>query len=184
MFKTLQLALEVENRAPHCPTETLLLWSTFSNFSQTVYLCSETPEKSGERGVLAEGGKVDAGKGEGKAEDEAEVKAGVVAEARTTTTLATREAEMVVLIPEVVEDGDTGAVGGEAAEVGPAEDGVRRTGEEEAVVKAGVVAEAMGTTTTAMAAEVVEGGGVGAVGGEVDPVEDGVRRMAVGGGPR
>ena len=63
--------------------------------------------------------------------------------------------------------------------MGPAEDGVRRTGEEEAVVKAGVVAEAMGTTTTAMAAEVVERGDVGAVGVEV---EDGLRVTAVGEG--
>ena len=83
---------------------------------------------------------------------------------------------MVVLIPEVVEGGGVGAVG---VEVDPVGDGVRRTGEEEAVVKAGAVAEAMGTTTTAMAAEVVEGEDVGAVGGEV---EDGLRRTAVGEG--
>ena len=81
-------------------------------------LCSETPEKSGERGRPAEGGKVDAERGEGKDEAEAgaEVEAPVVA--RTTTTLATREEEMVVLPLEVVEGG-AGAVGGE--------DGVRRT---------------------------------------------------------
>ena len=141
-----------------------------------MYLCSETPGKSGELGRLVGGRRVDAGKGEGKAEDEAGVKVGVVAEARTATTLATREAEMVVLIPEVVEGGGVGAVGGE---VDPVEDGVRRTGEEEAVVKAGAVAEAMGTTTTAMAAEVVEGEDVGAVGVEV---EDGLRVTAVGEG--
>ena len=81
-----------------------------------MYLCSETPGKSGELGRLAEGRRVDAGKGEGKAVDEAEVKAGVVAEA--WTTLATREEEMVVLIPEAVEGEGAGAVGGE--------DGVRR----------------------------------------------------------
>ena len=142
-----------------------------------MYLCSETPGKSGELGRLAGGRRVDAGKGEGKAVDEAEVKAGVVAEA--WTTLATREEEMVVLIPEALEGGGVGAVGGEAAEVGPAEDGVRRTGEEEAEVKVGAVAEAMWTTTTAMAAEVVERGDVGAVGVEV---EDGLRVTAVGEG--
>ena len=83
-------------------------------------LCSETPEKSGERGRPAEGGKVDAEKGEGKdvAEAGAEVEAPVVART-TTTTLATREEEMVVLIPEAVEGEGAGAVGGE--------DGVRRT---------------------------------------------------------
>ena len=139
-----------------------------------MYLCSETPGKSGELGRLAGGRRVDAGKGEGKAVDEAEVKAGVVAEA--WTTLATREEEMVVLIPEALEGGGVGAVGGE---VDPVEDGVRRMGEEEAVVEAGAVAEAMGTTTTAMAAEVVEGEDVGAVGVEV---EDGLRRTAVGEG--
>ena len=138
-----------------------------------MYLCSETPGKSGELGRLAGGRRVDAGKGEGKAVDEAEVKAGVVAEAwTTTTTLATREEEMVVLIPEALEGGGVGAVG---VEVDPVEDGVRRMGEEEA----GAVAEAMGTTTTAMAAEVVEGEDVGAVGVEV---EDGLRRTAVGEG--
>ena len=142
-----------------------------------MYLCSEIPGKSGERGVLAEGGRVDAGKGEGKAVDEAEVKAGVVAEAwTTTTTLATREEEMVVLIPEAVEGEGVGAIG---VEVDPVEGGVWRVGEEEAVVEAGAVAEAMGTTTTAMAAEVVEGEDVGAVGVEV---EDGLRRTAVGEG--
>ena len=141
-----------------------------------MYLCSETQGKSGELGRLAGGRRVDAGKGEGKAVDEAEVKAGVVAEAWTTTTLATREEEMVVLIPEAVEGGGVGAVG---VEVDPVEDGVRRMGEEEAVVEAGAVAEAMGTTTTAMAAEVVERGDVGAVGVEV---EDGLRRTAVGEG--
>ena len=108
-----------------------------------MYLCSETPGKSGELGRLAGGRRVDAGKGEGKAVDEAEVKARVVAEAWTTTTLATREAEMVVLIPEAVEGGGVGAVG---VEVDPVEDGVRRMGEEEAVVEAEAVAEAMGTT--------------------------------------
>ena len=137
-----------------------------------MYLCSETPGKSGELGRLAGGRRVDAGKGEGKAVDEAEVKAGVVAEAWTTTTLATREEEMVVLIPEALEGGGVGAVG---VEVDPVEDGVRRVGEEEA----GAVAEAMGTTTTAMAAEVVERGDVGAVGVEV---EDGLRVTAVGEG--
>ena len=137
-----------------------------------MYLCSETPGKSGELGRLAGGRRVDAGKGEGKAVDEAEVKAGVVAEAWTTTTLATREEEMVVLIPEALEGGGVGAVG---VEVDPVEDGVRRMGEEEA----GAVAEAMGTTTTAMAAEVVERGDVGAVGVEV---EDGLRVTAVGEG--
>ena len=138
-----------------------------------MYLCSETPGKSGELGRLAGGRRVDAGKGEGKAVDEAEVKAGVVAEAwTTTTTLATREEEMVVLIPEALEGGGVGAVG---VEVDPVEDGVRRMGEEEA----GAVAEAMGTTTTAMAAEVVERGDVGAVGVEV---EDGLRVTAVGEG--
>ena len=141
-----------------------------------MYLCSETPGKSGELGRLAGGRRVDAGKGEGKAVDEAEVKAGVVAEAWTTTTLATREEEMVVLIPEALEGGGVGAVG---VEVDPVEDGVRRMGEEEAVVEAGAVAEAMGTTTTAMAAEVVERGDVGAVGVEV---EDGLRVTAVGEG--
>ena len=141
-----------------------------------MYLCSETPGKSGELGRLAGGRRVDAGKGEGKAVDEAEVKAGVVAEAWTTTTLATREEEMVVLIPEALEGGGVGAVG---VEVDPVEDGVWRMGEEEAVVEAGAVAEAMGTTTTAMAAEVVEGGDVGAVGVEV---EDGLRVTAVGEG--
>ena len=45
--------------------------------------------------------------------------------------------------------------------------------------EAGAVAEAMGTTTTAMAAEVVEGEDVGAVGVEV---EDGLRVTAVGEG--
>ena len=139
-----------------------------------MYLCSETPGKSGELGRLAGGRRVDAGKGEGKAVDEAEVKAGVVAEA--WTTLATREEEMVVLIPEALEGGGVGAVG---VEVDPVEDGVRRMGEEEAVVEAGAVAEAMGTTTTAMAAEVVERGDVGAVGVEV---EDGLRVTAVGEG--
>ena len=138
-----------------------------------MYLCSETPGKSGELGRLAGGRRVDAGKGEGKAVDEAEVKARVVAEAwTTTTTLATREEEMVVLIPEALEGGGVGAVG---VEVDPVEDGVRRMGEEEA----GAVAEAMGTTTTAMAAEVVERGDVGAVGVEV---EDGLRVTAVGEG--
>ena len=139
-----------------------------------MYLCSETPGKSGELGRLAGGRRVDAGKGEGKAVDEAEVKAGVVAEA--WTTLATREEEMVVLIPEAVEGEGVGAIG---VEVDPVEDGVWRMGEEEAVVEAGAVAEAMGTTTTAMAAEVVERGDVGAVGVEV---EDGLRRTAVGEG--
>ena len=135
-----------------------------------MYLCSETPGKSGELGRLAGGRRGDAGKGEGKAVDEAEVKAGVVAEA--WTTLAMREEEMVVLIPEALEGGGVGAVG---VEVDPVEDGVRRVGEEEA----GAVAEAMGTTTTAMAAEVVERGDVGAVGVEV---EDGLRVTAVGEG--
>ena len=142
-----------------------------------MYRCSETPGKSGELGRLAEGRRVDAGKGEGKAVDEAEVKAGVVAEAwTTTTTLATREEEMVVLIPEAVEGEGVGAIG---VEVDPVEGGVWRVGEEEAVVEAGAVAEAMGTTTTAMAAEVVEGEDVGAVGVEV---EDGLRVTAVGEG--
>ena len=141
-----------------------------------MYLCSETPGKSGELGRLAGGRRVDAGKGEGKAVDEAEVKAGVVAEAWTTTTLATREEEMVVLIPEAVEGEGVGAIG---VEVDPVEDGVWRMGEEEAVVEAAAVAEAMGTTTTAMAAEVVERGDVGAVGVEV---EDGLRVTAVGEG--
>ena len=141
-----------------------------------MYLCSETPGKSGELGRLAGGRRVDAGKGEGKAVDEAEVKAGVVAEAWTTTTLATREEEMVVLIPEAVEGEGVGAIG---VEVDPVEGGVWRVGEEEAVVEAGAVAEAMGTTTTAMAAEVVERGDVGAVGVEV---EDGLRVTAVGEG--
>lgn len=138
-----------------------------------MYLCSETPEKSGERGRPAEGGKVDAERGEGKDEAEAgaEVEAPVVART-TTTTLATREEEMVVLIPEAVEGEGVGAIG---VEVDPVEDGVRRMGEEEA----GAVAEAMGTTTTAMAAEVVERGDVGAVGVEV---EDGLRVTAVGEG--
>ena len=146
-----------------------------SNGSQTVYLCSETPGKSGELGRLAGGRRVDAGKGEGKAVDEAEVKAGVVAEA--WTTLATREEEMVVLIPEAVEGEGVGAIG---VEVDPVEGGVWRVGEEEAVVEAGAVAEVMGTTTTtAMAAEVVEGEDVGAVGVEV---EDGLRVTAVGEG--
>ena len=83
-----------------------------------MYLCSETPEKSGERGRPAEGGKVDAERGEGKDEAEAgaEVEAPVVA--RTTTKVVTREAGMAVLTLEVVEGG-AGAVGGE--------DGVRRT---------------------------------------------------------
>ena len=90
-----------------------------------MYLCSETPGKSGELGRLAGGRRVDAGKGEGKAVDEAEVKAGVVAEA--WTTLATREEEMVVLIPEAVEGEGVGAIG---VEVDPVEDGVRRMGEE------------------------------------------------------
>ena len=139
-----------------------------------MYLCSETPGKSGELGRLAGGRRVDAGKGEGKAVDEAEVKAGVVAEA--WTTLATREEEMVVLIPEAVEGEGVGAIG---VEVDPVEGGVWRVGEEEAVVEAGAVAEAMGTTTTAMAAEVVERGDVGAVGVEV---EDGLRVTAVGEG--
>ena len=140
-------------------------------------LCSETPEKSEERGRPAEGGKVDAERGEGKdeAEAEAEVEAPVVART-TTTTLATREEEMVVLIPEAVEGEGVGAIG---VEVDPVEGGVWRVGEEEAVVEAGAVAEAMGTTTTAMAAEVVERGDVGAVGVEV---EDGLRVTAVGEG--
>ena len=141
-------------------------------------LCSETPEKSGERGRPAEGGKVDAERGEGKdeAEAEAEVEAPVVART-TTTTLATREEEMVVLIPEAVEGEGVGAIG---VEVDPVEGGVWRVGEEEAVVEAGAVAEVMGTTTTtAMAAEVVEGEDVGAVGVEV---EDGLRVTAVGEG--
>ena len=142
-----------------------------------MYLCSEAPGKSGELGRLAGGRRVDAGKGEGKAVDEAEVKAGVVAEAWTTTTLATREEEMVVLIPEAVEGEGVGAIG---VEVDPVEGGVWRVGEEEAVVEAGAVAEVMGTTTTtAMAAEVVEGEDVGAVGVEV---EDGLRVTAVGEG--
>ena len=142
-----------------------------------MYLCSETPEKSGERGRPAEGGKVDAERGEGKDEAEAgaEVEAPVVART-TTTTLATREEEMVVLIPEAVEGEGVGAIG---VEVDPVEGGVWRVGEEEAVVEAGAVAEAMGTTTTAMAAEVVEGEDVGAVGVEV---EDGLRVTAVGEG--
>ena len=142
-----------------------------------MYLCSETPEKSGERGRPVEGGKVDAERGEGKdeAEAEAEVEAPVVART-TTTTLATREEEMVVLIPEAVEGEGVGAIG---AEVDPVEGGVWRVGEEEAVVEAGAVAEVMGTTTTAMAAEVVERGDVGAVGVEV---EDGLRVTAVGEG--
>ena len=135
-------------------------------------LCSETPEKSEERGRPAEGGKVDAERGEGKDEAEAgaEVEAPVVA--RTTTKVVTREEGMAVLIPEAVEGEGVGAIG---VEVDPVEDGVRRMGEEEA----GAVAEAMGTTTTAMAAEVVERGDVGAVGVEV---EDGLRVTAVGEG--
>ena len=139
-------------------------------------LCSETPEKSGERGRPAEGGKVDAERGEGKDEAEAgaEVEAPVVA--RTTTKVVTREEGMAVLIPEAVEGEGVGAIG---AEVDPVEGGVWRMGEEEAVVEAGAVAEAMGTTTTAMAAEVVERGDVGAVGVEV---EDGLRVTAVGEG--
>ena len=141
-----------------------------------MYLCSETPEKSGERGRPAEGGKVDAERGEGKdvAEAGAEVEAPVVA--RTTTKVVTREEGMAVLIPEAVEGEGVGAIG---AEVDPVEGGVWRMGEEEAVVEAGAVAEAMGTTTTAMAAEVVERGDVGAVGVEV---EDGLRVTAVGEG--
>ena len=139
-------------------------------------LCSETPEKSGERGRPVEGGKVDAERGEGKDEAEAgaEVEAPVVA--RTTTKVVTREEGMAVLIPEAVEGEGVGAIG---AEVDPVEGGVWRMGEEEAVVEAGAVAEAMGTTTTAMAAEVVERGDVGAVGVEV---EDGLRVTAVGEG--
>ena len=139
-------------------------------------LCSETPEKSGERGRPAEGGKVDAERGEGKdvAEAGAEVEAPVVA--RTTTKVVTREEGMAVLIPEAVEGEGVGAIG---VEVDPVEGGVWRVGEEEAVVEAGAVAEAMGTTTTAMAAEVVEGEDVGAVGVEV---EDGLRVTAVGEG--
>ena len=84
---------------------------------------------------------------------------------------------MVVLIPEAVEGEGVGAIG---VEVDPVEGGVWRVGEEEAVVEAGAVAEVMGTTTTtAMAAEVVEGEDVGAVGVEV---EDGLRVTAVGEG--
>ena len=141
-----------------------------------MYLCSETPEKSGEPGRPAEGGKVDAERGEGKdvAEAGAEVEAPVVA--RTTTKVVTREEGMAVLIPEAVEGEGVGAIG---VEVDPVEGGVWRVGEEEAVVEAGAVAEAMGTTTTAMAAEVVERGDVGAVGVEV---EDGLRVTAVGEG--
>ena len=141
-----------------------------------MYLCSETPEKSGERGRPVEGGKVDAERGEGKDEAEAgaEVEAPVVA--RTTTKVVTREEGMAVLIPEAVEGEGVGAIG---VEVDPVEGGVWRVGEEEAVVEAGAVAEAMGTTTTAMAAEVVEGEDVGAVGVEV---EDGLRVTAVGEG--
>ena len=76
-------------------------------------LCSETPEKSGERGRPAEGGKVDAERGEGKDEAEAgaEVEAPVVA--RTTTKVVTKEEGMAVLIPEAVEGEGAGAVGGE-----------------------------------------------------------------------
>ena len=83
------------------------------------------------------GRRVDAGKGEGKAEDEAGVKVGVVAEARTATTLATREAEMVVLIPEVVEGGGVGAVGVEV------EDGLRVTAVGEGGEVGGVQEEAV-----------------------------------------
>ena len=122
-----------------------------------MYLCSETPGKSGELGRLAEGGRVDAGKGEGKAVDEAEVKAGVVAEA--WTTLATREEEMVVLIPEAVEGEGAGAVGGE--------DGVWRT------AVGGGVGAAEG-----------EAAAVDLAGGEVrmsTPVGGGVEEEGVGG---
>ena len=125
-----------------------------------MYLCSETPGKSGELGRLAEGRRVDAGKGEGKAVDEAEVKAGVVAEAwTTTTTLATREEEMVVLIPEAVEGEGAGAVGGE--------DGVWRT------AVGGGVGAAEG-----------EAAAVDLAGGEVrmsTPVGGGVEEEGVGG---
>ena len=97
--------------------------------------------------------------------------------ARTTTKVVTREEGMAVLIPEAVEGEGVGAIG---VEVDPVEGGVWRVGEEEAVVEAGAVAEVMGTTTTtAMAAEVVEGEDVGAVGVEV---EDGLRVTAVGEG--
>ena len=124
-----------------------------------MYLCSETPGKSGELGRLAGGRRVDAGKGEGKAVDEAEVKAGVVAEAWTTTTLATREEEMVVLIPEAVEGEGAGAVGGE--------DGVWRT------AVGGDVGAAEG-----------EAAAVDLAGGEVrmsTPVGGGVEEEGVGG---
>ena len=127
-----------------------------------MYLCSETPGKSGELGRLAEGGRVDAGKGEAKAVDEAEVKAGVVAEA--WTTLATREEEMVVLIPEALEGGGVGAVGGEVDLV---EDGVRRT------AVGGGVGAAEG-----------EAAAVDLAGGEVrmsTPVGGGVEEEGVGG---
>ena len=100
-----------------------------------MYLCSETPGKSGELGRLAGGRRVDAGKGEGKAVDEAEVKAGVVAEA--WTTLATREEEMVVLIPEALEGGGVGAVGVEV------EDGLRVTAVGEGGEVGGVQEEAV-----------------------------------------
>ena len=121
-------------------------------------LCSETPEKSGERGRPAEGGKVDAERGEGKDEAEAEVEAPVVART-TTTTLATREEEMVVLIPEAVEGEGAGAVGGE--------DGVRRT------AVGGGVGAAEG-----------EAAAVDLAGGEVrmcTPVGGGVEEEGVGG---
>ena len=124
-----------------------------------MYLCSETPEKSGERGRPAEGGKVDAEKGEGKDEAEAgaEVEAPVVART-TTTTLATREEGMAVLTLEVVEGG-AGAVGGE--------DGVRRT------AVGGGVGAAEG-----------EAAAVDLAGGEVrmsTPVGGGVEEEGVGG---
>ena len=87
-------------------------------------LCSETPEKSGERGRPAEGGKVDAEKGEGKdvAEAGAEVEAPVVA--RTTTKVVTREMKIAFLTLEAV-GGGVGAAEGEAAEVDPAGGEVR-----------------------------------------------------------
>ena len=87
-------------------------------------LCSETPEKSGERGRPAEGGKVDAERGEGKDEAEAEVNVEAPVVTRTTTMVVTREMKIAFLTLEAV-GGGVGAAEGEAADVDPAGGEVR-----------------------------------------------------------
>ena len=89
-----------------------------------MYLCSETPEKSGERGRPAEGGKVDAERGEGKDEAEAEVNVEAPVVTRTTTKVVTREMKIAFLTLEAV-GGGVGAAEGGAADVDPAGGEVR-----------------------------------------------------------